>query len=683
MLYAGNDQEGSVSVSADNGQTWTGVNSGIPTSVYNIYSLVLKGTTLFAGTNNGVYKNTVGQNNWVAVSSGLTNMYIKSLCVSGSDIYAGTQGGGIFKSSNDGGVWTEINSGIPLFTNVTSFASSGTNVFAGTDNGVFVSSNGGTSWANVNTGLIDTNITAMTVSTNYLWAGTFTHGVWRRELSQFTSSVPPTPVSIQGSSTICPGSINTYSVAIVAGATSYTWNLPSGWTGTSTTNSITTNAGSSGIISVTANNAYSSSSPQTLNVSVTTVNISVTPSGLTLTSNANGASFMWIDCSNNQPVIGQTSQSFTATVSGNYAVIVNQSGCIDTSACYLADNNCNVAISGVDLPHSGLSVLLSADSLTNVSLGNPDIAQNWDYSDLTYQYQKVADYKSTSTTAYASTFPYSNIYTYGPGNLYGSLYGSAPVGSNNNGYVFWKSDNTGFWVTGFRPDEGLFGGVNAQETPQELLIASPASYGNVFNNTARWELPLNNISSDADTFYVRNVVKTITADACGSITTPYTTYPNVLREHEYVISIDSIYIKTGSITFASIEYKRDTTNNYMYLSNGIGYPVCIVHADKNNNIEDVEYYNGLFSEVTSKALTENEMNVFPNPSEGKFTLQLSEAMLTSGETITIYNSVGNIVWEKPITENTLEIDLSNMSKGIYYVHIFDGRKNLSKKIVLQ
>ena len=170
-------------VSSDNGQTWTVINSGLPSSVHNAYALVLKGSVLFLGTDNGVYKNTVGQNNWTSVSSGLTNMYIKSLVVSGSTIYAGTQGGGIFKTTNDGAQWTDASTGLPLFTAITCFATSGSNVFAGTDNGVFVTANG-TSWANINTGLIDTSITVMTTSANYLWAGTNSQGVWRRELDQ-------------------------------------------------------------------------------------------------------------------------------------------------------------------------------------------------------------------------------------------------------------------------------------------------------------------------------------------------------------------------------------------------------------------------------------------------------------------------------------------------------------------
>jgi len=681
LLYAGDDQSGNVEVSSDNGQTWTSVSNGFSSSVHNIYSLVLKGTLLFAGTDNGVYKNTVGQNNWTQVSTGLTNMYIKSLCVSGSDIYAGTQGGGIFKSSNDGGQWNDMSTGIPLFSNITCFAISGSNIFAGTDNGVFNKPNNGTSWIAVNTGLIDTSITVMGVSTNYLWAGTTSQGVWRRQLSQLVGGTPATPGSITGSATVCPGSTNTYSVAPVSGATSYTWTLPSGWSGNSTNNSIDATAGSSGTISVTANNSFGSSSPRTFIVTVNSVNTGVTQSGFTLTADASGAVYIWINCNGNTAVPGQIYQSFTAGTAGDYAVVVTQNGCSDTSACYTADTICHTTMSGADLPYSGLGVLLMVDTITNVSLGNPGVSQNWNYSSLSPNFMKVAIYNSTSSTAYASAFPSSNIYSYGPGLMFGSLFGGAPVGTGNNGYVFWKSNNTGFWITGFRPDGGICAGINVQDNPQELLIGAPASFGSVFTNSARWELPMNRITSNPDTFYVRIVNKVITADACGSLTTPYGIYPNILREHEHVITVDSVYLKTGGTVISSIEFRRDTLNNYIYLSGGMGYPPCIVHADKHNAVKDVEYYGGIPYSVNDKPATDEAFYMYPNPTSGYLTIELLQSSITDNPMITIFSAQGQLLLQQPVWQEKITLDMSNFAKGLYIIRLSNAEKTAVKRFV--
>lgn len=64
------------------------------------------------------------------------------------------------------------------------------------------------------------------------------------------------------------------------------------------------------------------------------INDQVTVNGSTLTSQQAGGTYQWIDCNNgNQPVSGETGQSFEPAVNGSYAVIVTSGTCTDTSAC--------------------------------------------------------------------------------------------------------------------------------------------------------------------------------------------------------------------------------------------------------------------------------------------------------------------------------------------------------------
>ena len=97
-----------------------------------------------------------------------------------------------------------------------------------------------------------------------------------RTLAVTIAHVPATPGAITGLTTVCAGSTNTYTIAAVGGATSYTWTLPSGWTGTSTSTSIAAIAGTGGgNIIVKANNNCGSS--PTISLGVTVVNIPNTP----------------------------------------------------------------------------------------------------------------------------------------------------------------------------------------------------------------------------------------------------------------------------------------------------------------------------------------------------------------------------------------------------------------------
>ena len=64
------------------------------------------------------------------------------------------------------------------------------------------------------------------------------------------------------------------------------------------------------------------------------LDLSVSLTGATLTANASGATYQWMDCNSLAPVTGATSQNFSPSADGDYAVIVTQGGCKDTSTCY-------------------------------------------------------------------------------------------------------------------------------------------------------------------------------------------------------------------------------------------------------------------------------------------------------------------------------------------------------------
>jgi PKD repeat protein len=92
----------------------------------------------------------------------------------------------------------------------------------------------------------------------------------------------------------------------------------------------------SGIKTAVIPNAADCDSTITINLTINIVDVSVTQNGLMLTANATAAFYQWLDCNDGYSIInGETSQVFTVTQNGNYAVEVTQNSCIDTTACYL------------------------------------------------------------------------------------------------------------------------------------------------------------------------------------------------------------------------------------------------------------------------------------------------------------------------------------------------------------
>jgi hypothetical protein len=189
-------------------------------------------------------------------------------------------------------------------------------------------------------------------------------------LAVTVNPVPAEPGSISGNLDVCQGSSQVYSISPVSGATSYTWALPSDWSGSSTTTSITAVVGSlSGTVSVTANNTCGSSTAQSLFVPVYSVDTSVTINGSTLISNANPATYQWVRCPSMQLINGETNQTFLPSQDGSYAVIVNQNSCIDTSGCH------TVTLTNITYNDNKISIVIypnpTADVLTIKCKGIP------------------------------------------------------------------------------------------------------------------------------------------------------------------------------------------------------------------------------------------------------------------------------------------------------------------------
>lgn len=96
-----------------------------------------------------------------------------------------------------------------------------------------------------------------TQSGTYTFVSTNTAGCTKTATLYLTIRKPPFTGAISGPLRVCRNQTFTYSVTPVANATSYTWVLPTGVTGSSTSNSITVTIGShfsSGIIKVRGNN---------------------------------------------------------------------------------------------------------------------------------------------------------------------------------------------------------------------------------------------------------------------------------------------------------------------------------------------------------------------------------------------------------------------------------------------
>ncbi|MCE3296581.1 MAG: hypothetical protein K0R65_2295 [Crocinitomicaceae bacterium] len=75
-----------------------------------------------------------------------------------------------------------------------------------------------------------------------------------------------------------------------------------------------------------------------LDLTIENVTATVSVFFTTLTCDVTGGTYLWLDCASNEQINGATSQSFTPTFNGEYAVIVTKNNCTDTSDCVTVNN---------------------------------------------------------------------------------------------------------------------------------------------------------------------------------------------------------------------------------------------------------------------------------------------------------------------------------------------------------
>ncbi len=134
--------------STDNGETWTSI------AVQGVFvpSLLAVGTTIYAGgINSGVVRSTDDGLTFQTYSGGTEHMdwaQIYSLAIIGTDIYAGSNGYGIFKLNSTTNVWS-VCPGTATYSSITAITGDASTIIAVANNGVIGSTDAGASWTDV------------------------------------------------------------------------------------------------------------------------------------------------------------------------------------------------------------------------------------------------------------------------------------------------------------------------------------------------------------------------------------------------------------------------------------------------------------------------------------------------------------------------------------------------------
>ena len=181
--------------------------------------------------------------------------------------------------------------------------------------------------------------------------------------SNFVPGAPNTGYIAQ---TLCPGSTYSFNGQTLSQAGFYTQHLA----GPSACDSVT-------ILELTQ---------------PTFTNPTITQNAGTLHCEENNASYQWIDCSNNTPLVGATFQDLIPQASGSYSVVITLGGCDSTSACV------NYLFNGIESANLNASIALypnPANTSVNITRNTNDKLQ---VSVLTLDGQEVMHVMSNEST---------------------------------------------------------------------------------------------------------------------------------------------------------------------------------------------------------------------------------------------------------------------------------------------
>lgn len=158
VIYAGTDA--GLYKTADGGATWRLSDGGVGGSIRALLVVPFSPDTVYAGTERGgILKSTDAGARWEPKNSGLTDLEVWTLAIHPQDsslLFAGTWGGGLFRSEDGGETWSPVTGGLSgtILRSVVFLPANPRVIFAATqDAGIFKSTDGGIAWRESNEGI--------------------------------------------------------------------------------------------------------------------------------------------------------------------------------------------------------------------------------------------------------------------------------------------------------------------------------------------------------------------------------------------------------------------------------------------------------------------------------------------------------------------------------------------------
>jgi hypothetical protein len=540
-------------------------------------------------------------------------------------------------------------------------------------------------------------------------------------LAVTVTSIPVQPGVISGNTAPCQGTQQIYSIASVPAATTYNWTYPSGWTGGSTTPSISLlTSASSGAVQVSAANFCGTSPLQSLGISTIPLPAQPSPivgaasvcSGVAQTYSVplvpNATSYQWTlpggwtGSSNTNTIT-----VITSTTSGTISVAAFGT-CGYGPARTLAVTTTQTVLPTVSIAAVGGNVICATTPVTFTSTstnGGPSPVYTWRRNGAivwvgsAYTAYNLANGDSINVTLTSSApcglpqnvtsiaiymivnpviVPGINIATTPPATLCAgtpiTLFTNITGGGTSPTYQWYKN--------------GVLMNGEVNDSLVVIPIIGTDTFTVVLTSNALCAMPGSTISNKRWVTGIAQVTPTVTVSAspgtfvpAGSTVVYTATWTNggsapVIRWRRNGVIVPGV---TGATYAATNIQNNDTISVELMNLDGCATPKEVKAGIRMGTPTSIQSTRGSL----------NSLLIHPNPSTGRFTIEAEWDRSHVGERVRIemLNTLGQVVYQTEVvpdkTSWSVNVWMSDaVANGVYQLSIRTGTISVNKPVVL-
>ena len=142
--------------------------------------------------------------------------------------------------------------------------------------------------------------------------------------------------------------------------------------------------------------------------------------------------------------------------------------------------------------------------------------------------------------------------------------------------------------------------------------------------------------------------------------------------------------RNTEINYAVLVNSRYSSGQYTALSSLVGTIIPLITSWPDIDLFDSTIICEPTNSVNNISKNPSLFTVYPNPSNGKFTVKI-EGRQQANCKLEICNLLGQEIHNAffNLQTTTVDIDLSNFPKGLYFVKVYDGTNNYTQKIIIE